>query len=308
MPSHLQLQLQLQQKISADGALIYHFPTYYAPTITKLEPLGQDSMNRLRAELKLDAAPPINIWLTERLDDYFTWHALPMRAPTWAVGLSLTDQHTVLLRQALGQGGTPDELHRTFRHELAHVAIDLARRGHPVPRWFNEGYAQHHAQEWTLERSELVSRMAASGLLIPFADLERHFPDHQDNVSLAYSQSLHFTRHLARQFGPDVFGRILQHVSQGVPFHDAFEHVTGSPLADVEQAWREQLSSRTTPWSNLADGSFLFVPTAFLILIGWYRRKKRAQDKLARLDDNLDGWDYDPSRYKLPGVILATRR
>jgi hypothetical protein len=298
---------QVVTKLSRDGALRYHFPVYYADGVARLEPLGEQSVRALRRELGLEGGQIIDVWLTERLDDYFVWHHQPSAAPSWAVGLSLTNRRTVLLRQALGQGGTVEELRRTFKHELAHVAIDEARSGGFVPRWLHEGYAQHHAQEWTLERGEQVSRMAASGQLIPLRYLETSFPSHQDAVSLAYSQSLHFVRHLTRLYGEDVFGRALALVRQGVPFHVAMAQVTGQTMEELEAQWRRGLTERTTPWSNLADGSFLLVPGVLLFLYGWRRRRSERADKFARLDDGVGQWGYDPQRYKLPSGLYDRR-
>lgn len=302
-PQAVAMPAEVTQRLSPDGALRYHYPTYYAASVAGLEPLGQDSMRRLGRELSLADVPVVDVWLTERLDDYFTWHGQAPLAPSWAVGLSLTNRYTVLLRQARGQGGTVEELRKTFRHELAHVAIDHARAGHHVPRWFHEGFAQHHAQEWTLERGEQVARMAASGQLIPLRYLDTSFPSHQESVTLAYSQSLHFVRHVTQHHGQDVFGRALLRVRHGVPFDQAMEQVTGRSLESLEADWRHGLTENTTPWSNLADGSFLFVPGALLFMAGWLRRRKQTVRKFDRLDDGMERWDYDPKRYKLPTGI-----
>jgi hypothetical protein len=298
---------EVTARLSRDGALRYHYPRYYGSAVAELEPLGVESMRQLGRELALSEVPVVDVWLTQRLDDYFVWHGQASLAPPWAVGLSLTNQYTVLLRQALGQGGTVEELRRTFKHELTHVAIDHARAGQHVPRWFHEGYAQHHAQEWTLERGEQVARMAASGQLIPLRYLDANFPSHQDSVSLAYAQSLHFVRYVTYHHGPDVFGRALARVRTGVPFAQAMEQVTGKSMDTLESEWRHGLTENTTPWSNLADGSFLFVPGALLFMAGWLRRRKQTASKMDRLDDGMERWDYDPQRYRLPHGLHERR-
>ncbi|MEM1349297.1 MAG: peptidase MA family metallohydrolase, partial [Myxococcota bacterium] len=263
---------------------------------------------KLEYRLGLGEAPVIDAWLLSDLDDYFTWRGVPTLAPAWAVGLSLTNKHTVLVRHGLGPNRQVVDIATTFDHELAHVAVDVARRGQPVPRWFNEGFASWSAGEWSLERAELVSRSAAQGLLLPMQKIEETFPDHQHSTSLAYAQSHHFVQHMATTYGDDVFAEILGHIADGETFSVAFTYATGDDFEAVEYAWRTALMEHTSPLSNLVDGTWLFFGASLMFLLAWYVRRRRSREKFEHLDDDVTGWDYDPSRYRLPGQDVQAAR
>ena len=136
---------------------------------------------------------------------------------------------------------------------------------------------------------------------MPLAKLERSFPGHHQSTSLAYAQSHHFMQHLANHYGEDVFGQILEHIRAGETFSVAFTMATGDDFERVEYRWRAGLAENSSPISNLADGTILFFGASLLFLVAWAVRRRRSREKFEHLDDGLDGWDYDPSRYRIPG-------
>lgn len=281
--------------------VMLHYPERFEKGAKKLDEQAVVSLTKLQYRLGIEQMPRIDVWLVSDLDDYFIWNAYPGRAPEWAIGLSLVDRHTVLVRHGLGPNRQLVDIHDTFDHELAHVAIDVAREGHPVPRWFNEGFASYHAGEWTLERGEEVARAAATGSLIPFKELERTFPDHAQITSVAYAQSHHFIRFMAKRYGEDVFGKLIDRMREhGESFSVAFTMVTGDDFEVQESNWRSALTQNSSPLSNLADGTPLFFGASLLFLIAWFVRRRRTRKRFEHLDDYLEGWDADPSRYKLP--------
>lgn len=283
------------------AALTLNYPERFEKAAVKLDEQARVSLSKLKFRLGIEQMPGIDVWLISDLDDYFIWNDMPGRAPTWAIGLSLVNRQTVLVRHGLGPNRQLVDIHDTFDHELAHVAIDVARQGHHVPRWFNEGFASYHADEWTLERGEEVVRAAAISSLIPLKDLDRTFPDHAQVTSLAYAQSHHFTRFLAENYGEDVFGKLITRMrDHDEAFSVAFTMVTGDDFEVVELTWRTRLAENASPISNLADGTPLFFGASVLFLIAWLVRRRRKRERFEHLDDYLEGWDADPSRYQLP--------
>ena len=297
---HAELPSDVVSRQSASGELTLHYPARFAPAVAKLDARSPGTLRNLKVRLGLAQMPHVDLWLLHRLDDYFLWTGQPVGAPPWAIGLSLTDRQTVLVRHGLGPDRQLVDIEKTFDHELAHVAIDVARQGAPIPRWFNEGFASFHADEWTLERGELVARMGASDKLIPFRTLEATFPSHNEVTSLAYAQSHHFVRYLAERYGEAVFGKILDRVRERESFSVAFTMVTGDDFEYVEQSWRTRLAHGTSALSILADGTLLFFGASLLFLLAWAVRRRRTRQKFDHLDDDLDGWTYDPERYKMP--------
>lgn len=283
------------------GKLEFHYPQRYERAAKKLDAIGANSVARAERALGLEDLGRVEVWVLPEVDDYFEVTGAPGNPPKWAVGLSLSGRGVIIVTNGAGPQGQPVELEKTFEHELAHVAIDRARDGQPVPRWFNEGFALMHADEWTPERAEIFARAAGAGALKPFADIERTFPEHSQSAGLAYAQSLQFVMYLRRVHGEAVFADIMSSVRQGVPFDDAFRSAVGQSRAMTEALWRQDAESNLSFWSVLNDGTWGFVIGAILFIVAFVIRRRQRREKFAAMRDDSPEWDYDEARYPLPG-------
>lgn len=283
-------------------SLQVHYPARYVRAVDEVAGRGPTTTAALARRLGMETFPRVDVWFVHRLDDFYRWHELPGRPPEWAVGLSLSGQRTVLLRMSVVPGGEGLELVRTFDHELAHVALDLASGGYFVPRWFHEGFALEHAREWSAERADMVARAGATSTLIPLQNLTRSFPPHHTSASLAYAQSQHFVRWIEAYYGQEVWPNTMRLVRTGVPFDEALRQVTGKSGPELEGLWRARLAERTSAASMFVNGEYLFFGAVVLFGVAWFKRRRRTRRIWERLDTGLDGWDYDPAHYPLPGV------
>lgn len=285
---------------TADEALIFHYPSAYTKTTEGMRERAPTDLAKLRSSLGVEKFPPIQVWVLKGVDDYFRLHQIPNTAPEWAAGLSFSNKATIVVSNTPSPGKGVEDIDATFRHELAHVAVDLAAQGKAVPRWFHEGFAVMHASEWTADRSEMLSRSAAAGVLIPIGDLEHRFPEHHNSASLAYAQSFHFVRELSITHGQEVYALLFAHMRDGHTFHQAFRKVTGESVPVAEARWAQGLKNASSFWSLFMDGMFIFFGASLLFLVAWRVRRKRTALKLASMRDN-PAWDYDESQYPLPG-------
>src|SRR5262249_18257305 len=73
----------------------------------------------------------------------------PVELPSYAPGVALANQNAIILSVTSPLSLEPSDLDEHFRHELAHLALDDAAHGHPLPRWFHEGFATYAAGEDT---------------------------------------------------------------------------------------------------------------------------------------------------------------
>lgn len=287
-----------------DGLTFYYLPQYEAAT----KPMRQNApgyLQGLRDELAYPDLTGVQVWVLRQVPDYFALHGQPNRAPEWAAGISLSNQSTVVIQMKAAPGTGVEEFEKTFHHELVHVALDRAAGGNRLPRWFHEGFAIMHADEWTAERSEMLSRAAAQSALLTFGDLTATFPEHHNSASLAYAQSFHFVREWRVRYGDDVYARVLERVRAGEPFHKAFRNVTDDSLAVAEARWLQDLKNSQSMWSLFNDGMLIFFAAAILFLVAWLLRRNRNARKLASMDSDLSPqWDYDERAYPLPGERL----
>lgn len=289
---------------SPASSLEFYHPEEFDGLIDRLAVDGETYLNDIQGELGLESLPVVDVWVLRRVADYYSLHGLENRAPKWAAGLSFSNQARIILVNGSGAAGERIDIDATFRHELAHVAMDVASGNRGVPRWFNEGFAIMHASEWTADRSTLLSQAAAGGSLTPFEQLERSFPAHHNSASLAYAQSFHFVRSMKTRYGEDVYSRILERIREnGTSFNDAFAAVTGESIRLSEARWKADLESSSSVFAIFYDEMVLFFGAALLFLVAWLMRRNRNAKRLAEmaLEDEAQGWDYDASRYPLPG-------
>ncbi len=148
------------------AGLQLHYPERFAPAAERLEKVGPGTVRSVSRALGLEDLGTVEAWILPEVDDYFEVTGTPGSPPEWAVGLSLSDRGVIIVINGTGPNGELVDLEKTFEHELAHVAIDRARAGNPVPRWFNEGFALMQADEWTPERADLFARAASAGTLL----------------------------------------------------------------------------------------------------------------------------------------------
>jgi hypothetical protein len=201
------------------------------------------------------------------------------RAPSWGVGFADPGSRSILLR-----ADAPD-VHRTLRHELAHLALHDRVRVR-VPLWFDEGYAGWAAGEWSrlggLELNLAVARGAVPELRALDGELRRS----PGSVGPAYALAMSAVLELARRHPDGRLDPLLNRLAAGDEFATAVRATTGLSLTGFEDAWRRSVRSRYTVATWLvAGGIWAVVATAVLALGFWRRRRDRG--RRAALDE---GW------------------
>ena len=175
----------------------------------------------------------------------------------------------------------PDEsLEELVHHEVAHVLIARAARGHPVPRWFNEGTAMAAGRAWGVEDGSRFVLATLRGRPVRLADADRLFAGGGAAAARAYAVSGAFIRDLRRRHGSEVTGEVLRRVGRGVVFEDAFRQATGEPLAAAEESfWRRRTFWQR--WLPFLTSSFALWLAVTLLALWAFRRRRRRDAELA---------------------------
>lgn len=202
--------------------------------------------------------------------------------PKYAGGVAYSRIGLVLLTIEPVHPNSIHDLPEVFRHELAHVAIFDAVNGHPIPRWFNEGFAVYASGESSLPRLQTLWSATVSENLIPFERLERSFPKDSLEVSIAYAQSADIVRYLMRTQDQQRFESLIGRVGKGQSFERALENSYSTSLDMLEYEWREDVAKRYTMWPVLFSGSFVWVGAIGLFVVAWRRKRRRQAAILAR--------------------------
>jgi hypothetical protein len=247
---------------------------------------------RIAADLEgLPGLDAVEVRLVKRVETIAAAAPAGRGAPPWAVGTAYPDEGVVVVAVRGRDGGLLDP-ERTFKHELAHMALDRALAGR-VPRWLTEGFAYLHSSDVSLPRYATLMGAVIGGRVLPLWELEAAFPAREDEAHLAYAQSYDVVAYLARRgrWADDkddgdrfAFRRFLGEIARGRSLDAAAQEAFGRRLADLEAEWLESLRSRYFLYPFALGGATLWALGALLLVIGWWRRRRQARRTLARWD------------------------
>ncbi len=255
------------------------------------DPDTQDSIRRLEAidPVRLAGAMrltgldtpgrPIRVVVASERSD------LARRAPPWVAGYASGTDGPIVVFPARAGAYPYDSLEELLQHEVAHVLVNRAAGGRPVPRWLHEGIAMTAGDRWGLEDRGRFALDVARGGAVPLARVDRLFRGSSSEVRRAYAVSGGFVNHLLRRHGPRVTGDLLAGLAAGRPLEDAFAAATGEPLAAAEERfWRRQ-----TFWHRwvplLGSSTVLWIGVTLLALLAFRRRRRRDAELMARWED-----------------------
>ncbi|MBX3186150.1 MAG: hypothetical protein KF819_04005 [Labilithrix sp.] len=202
--------------------------------------------------------------------------------PQYASGVAYPRAKLILLTMLAPRGADATDLDEVLKHELAHVALDEAVRGHHVPVWFNEGLAIGLSGERAVDRHQTLWNATIRGTLIPFADLDRSFPADPSEVSIAYAESADFLRFLMRRGDMLRFRAMIERVRDGQAFDRALADAYAADLRKLEFQWRSDVERRYSVIPILAGGGVIWVAVIAALGWGYVRRRRRAKAILAK--------------------------
>jgi hypothetical protein len=170
----------------------------------------------------------------------------------------------------------------TTAHEISHMALADLPGGKKAPRWFKEGLAVAQSEGFAMDRLWSLTEAATMGRLIPIGQLEEGFPAAGHRAGLAYAQSVHFVGYVRSRFGEEAFREILGLLGDTNGRIDkAVLRVVGISSDELSEEWHDALRVRWG-WLPVVFGTTsLWVFCAFLVVLGWRRRRRIASAKLA---------------------------
>lgn len=197
--------------------------------------------------------------------------------PEYAAGVAYNGMHFVLISMLAPRGAEAVDIDETFRHEMAHVALEDAVGGRHVPVWFNEGLAISLSNELVWGRRQTLMNATLQGTLIPLSDLDRSFPRDNHEVSIAYAQAGDFMQFLRRRSDHARFVSMIDRVKDGQPFDRAIADAYGSDLRKLEFQWRSDLERRFSIIPALTGGGLVWVLVIGALVFAYVRRRRRSK-------------------------------
>jgi hypothetical protein len=236
----------------------------------------------LSAELGRDVLAHVEIRVAAEHDE-MARIAPVEQIPSYATAVAFSQAHLVVMSAASPLSLDPPNLELVLRHGLAHLALDEALEGQPVPRWFHEGYAVRFSGEESALRAEMLSVASLRREIIPLGALETRFPAEPPQSSIAYAEAADFLRFLSsssnRERFADMLGKIRggERCPEGSGCRSSFEAAVagayGEGFGHVELRWRKEMARRYGFVPVFAAATLLWVLVAAAVM---FNRKRRA--------------------------------
>jgi len=205
------------------------------------------------------------------------------RAPHWGAAIALPDSRTILLR------ADGEELARTLRHELAHLALHQAVSVR-IPLWFDEGYAGWAAGEWDRLGGLELNLAVVRGAIPDLRALDGALRGSASTADAAYALAVSAVAELARRNPTGTLDPLMSRLEAGMDFDAAVRATTGLTIDRFEEQWQRATRRRYSLGTWLiAGGGWLVLA---LVVLGLRRLRRRADRvRRAALDE---GWEVGP--------------
>ncbi len=206
--------------------------------------------------------------------------------PRYASGVAYAHRGLILLTLTAPDTWVRPDLDRVFVHELSHIALRRAVRGHALPRWFVEGVAIHQSGEMGFERLKTLWNGYLSDAIIPLAQVDGSFPERSTEVSLAYAQSSDVITFLRGDRADTRRFRVLiEELGQGDSFDDALSQAYALTVGQLERDWLEDLGGRVRTLPMLVGGGTFWALSALLLVAAWWRRRRRHRRRMREMGE-----------------------
>lgn len=240
-----------------------------------------EAIPRIAKELGVSTGGPLQIYIAESQEEFLAMQ--PNLPPDWADGTAWPKNGWIFLRSPRVRGGTASPLTQVLDHEIAHILLGRAFAHRPVPRWLQEGVAQHVAREYSPQTIDQLGSFAEPMSLL---DLAKGFPSDRFEAQMAYAQSADVIAFIFREFGSNSLQVLIKEMSQGVGFNVAIKKATGLTPEELDIAWRGRLLSVPLWIRNISVDSTLLAGAALIVLLGSFRKYKQYRR------ENVE-WEYE---------------
>lgn len=265
-------------------ALVIDAPPALAAARARLESFDLAPLSGIVRLVGLDApGPPIHVILAGPDSD------IAKEVSPDIAGFAIGEQGLIVLFPSRSPAYPHDTLEDVLRHEVAHVLISRAAGGHPVPRWFHEGFAVAVERPWGLEDRSRLALELMLGPKLTLGQINALFQGNQSMQSRAYSLSAAVVRDLMTAYGQEAPASILRRVKDGASFNQAVAAVAARSVSLIEaEFWQRQ---RTwTLWVPLAtSSSILWLGVMALAALAVRRRRQRSAALRKEWDEQEKG-------------------
>ena len=241
------------------------------------------------------AIPPhIDVVLASTFEEFSA--AQPGSPPSWAAGTAYAERSEIYLRSRMPRVGV-DPIDQVYVHELVHILLGRSFVGASPPRWLNEGLARLLAHEFRPAEQMELTRAALAGGLLSLESLTEGWPSRAGRASLAYAQSVDFTAYLG-DMGTEVLPALIGRLASGEELDSALVGVTGSGLAELEEAWSRRIGFWHAFLPVVGGSGFLWGLASAIFGVAAFRKRRSVRQRIADMPTG------DPAPVRTRSVVV----
>ena len=149
----------------------------------------------------------------------------------WEAGLAINKSpQTIIIKGPQIQSYGISQFIKVLEHELSHIYLFRRADGIRLPDWFEEGFAMHIANEFTMNKKILISESFWQGSTIEESQLKSFRNVSRSKIPLCYAQSAAFFRYI---LSFKSVKEILDSISLYNNFYRGLESVTQIKYSDI---------------------------------------------------------------------------
>jgi len=239
------------ERISSPKFKIYYHPRDAKNAHKVLEALER-AYPSLTSVIGYDLRGPVDIYLcgSQREFDRLTGWGLPR----WSEGVARPKLGLIFLKSPRFSRA---HLQKAAVHELCHVLLGRATKGHYIPRWFDEGLAVYLSGQAGFGSGLLIARALRGNSIIWLSAIDSVLTFEEDKARLAYLESASTISYILEKFGQETLVSIIHELKKGKDMNQALKDVLGLDLYDFEVDWYFYLKDKYK-WNFLIDIDFYF--------------------------------------------------
>lgn len=242
--------------------------------------------SELASSLEADVLPSIEVRIAARSGEMA--RLSPAEPPGYTTAVAWSELNLVVMSLASPVSLEPPRPVDVLRHELAHIALDQAVQGKPLPRWFHEGFAVAFAGDHGSLRAQTLCLAALRGRLLGLSEIEANLPVDAPQSSVAYAEAADFLRFLGRGEAKDKLAALIRGVREGDPLEGAMLKAYGASPAEIEMAWRKDMARRYGFLPVLLCGAIVWIAAAAGLSIRRARRDKARRPIVVRHNKRIE--------------------
>lgn len=207
--------------------------------------------------------------------------------PEWAGGVAIPSERIIVLPTYPIPGVRPVQAAATLRHEIAHLVL-AERLPPPIPRWFNEGYAEVASGSWDVEGAWALRVAFLLGRAPRLDSLELAWPRAAGRARLAYLLSATMVDHLRRRTGEEGFALLLENWRREGSLDASVRLTWGMTMGQLEDEWRRAVRARYGWLSMAANVGLIWFVAILFGLVALIPRRRRNRARMAAMErENL---------------------